>query len=199
MWEIPVGLHVLVAALALAGLAGALGGITAEAAEQDETPLVDKTLVVWVAPADLSQRGGTALTIDNLDGSFDGIVFGEISPKRWMAGSNFYLRTQREQGTYPEETADANTLVQMAIVYRGKEITILRNGEPYAQYTMPDQPQAFGPNTAVMFGKRHLDARDTAHFAGSIEDARIYNRPLDAAALASLEPDAASGPEPWAW
>ncbi|HQM48634.1 MAG TPA: GH32 C-terminal domain-containing protein [Candidatus Hydrogenedentes bacterium] len=199
MWEIPVGLHVLVAALALAGLAGALGGDAAEAAEQDETPLVDKTLVVWVAPADLSQRGGTALTIDNLDGSFDGIIFGEISPKRWMAGSNFYLRTQREQGTYPEETADANTLVQMAIVYRGKEITILRNGEPYAQYTMPDQPQAFGPNTAVMFGKRHLDARDTAHFAGSIEDARIYNRPLDAAALASLEPDVASGPEPWAW
>ena len=38
----------------------------------------DKTLVAWVSPADLTQRGGSALTLDNGDGNFDGIVFGEL-------------------------------------------------------------------------------------------------------------------------
>jgi hypothetical protein len=36
----------------------------------------DKTLVVWTAPANLQQRGGSALTIDDLNSHFDGIVFG---------------------------------------------------------------------------------------------------------------------------
>ena len=32
------------------------------------TDIKDKTLVVWMAPADLPQRDGIALTVDNLDG-----------------------------------------------------------------------------------------------------------------------------------
>ncbi|HOH31321.1 MAG TPA: hypothetical protein PLC40_16705, partial [Candidatus Hydrogenedentes bacterium] len=55
----------------------------------DTTPLIqDKTLVAWVTPANLTQRGGSVLTIEKSGGVFDAIVFGEIAPGKWMAGSN---------------------------------------------------------------------------------------------------------------
>ena len=44
--------------------------------------LVDKTLVVWVAPAEQQKRGGSALTIDDGRDRFDGIVFGELAPRK---------------------------------------------------------------------------------------------------------------------
>ena len=69
--------------------------------------LVDNTLVAWVAPATLDQGGGSALTIDNGDGAFDGIVFGELEPKRWMPGSNGFSRTEKKQAQWPAETASA--------------------------------------------------------------------------------------------
>ena len=69
-------------------------------------PLRDKTLVVWAAPANLEQRGGSALTIDAGQGLFDGIVFGEQTPRRWMPGSEGWRRTQPDQAEWPAETAD---------------------------------------------------------------------------------------------
>src|SRR5436190_11248498 len=54
--------------------------------------LQDKTLVAWVSPSNLIQRGGSALTIDDGQSHFDGIIFGEIEPKKWMPGSDFYNR-----------------------------------------------------------------------------------------------------------
>ena len=47
-------------------------------AQTPQPPLADKTLVVWVAPANLTQRGGSALTIDDGRDNFDAIVFGEL-------------------------------------------------------------------------------------------------------------------------
>ncbi|MCX6833033.1 MAG: hypothetical protein NT028_13060, partial [candidate division Zixibacteria bacterium] len=91
-------------------------------ADADKT---DKTLVAWIAPADLTQRGGSALTIQSGD-QFDGIVFGELQQGKWMAGSDFYKRTERIQDKYAPETADSKTMVQMAIVYKGDEILIYR-------------------------------------------------------------------------
>jgi len=118
--------------------------------------LGDKTLVVWVSPTTLEQGGGSALTVDNGDGAFDGIVFGELEPKRWMPGSNGFARTEKSQAQWPAETASAEEFVQLAIVYRGREIAVFRNGQPYAQYTMAQAPQVFGPQAIVMFGRRHL-------------------------------------------
>ncbi len=164
-------------------------------------PLGDKTLVVWASPATLDQRCGSALTIDNGDGAFDGIVFGEIEPKRWMPGSNGFVRTERNQAPWPAETVGKDEFVQMAIVYRGREMAVYRNGKPYAHYTMAEAPQSFGPQAIVMFGRRHMDAGDPERsFTGRIQDARIYDRPLDEATIASLQPGQVS-PElkPWAW
>jgi len=57
--------------------------------------LRDKTLVAWVSPANLTQRGGTVLTVDDGQSHFDGIIFGEIESKKWMAGSDFFNRSVR--------------------------------------------------------------------------------------------------------
>ena len=164
-----------------------------------EAPLKDKTLVVWAAPANLTQRGGSALTIDDGREIFDAVVFGEIAPAKWMAGSDFYRRTLRDQAVIPIETADAGTFVQMAIVYAGKQITVYRNGQLYSQHTMAEEPQEFGPTSRVYIGKRHRKQSDPSRFAGAIDDARIYAQALSAEQIAALKPNVASAVKPWAW
>ena len=84
-----------------------------------------------------------------------------------------------------------------------KDVTIYRDGEKYAQYTMKSAPQVFGPESIVMIGKRHIDTGDNRCFAGTIDDARVYDIALDAATIAALRPsqaaDQLTGPKPWAW
>ena len=161
----------------------------------------DKTLVVWVAPANLTQKGGSTLTLDDGQSHFDGVVFGELTPGKWMPGSDGFSRTSKEQAGWPEETADSGTFVQMAIVYRGHEVKVFRNGQDYASYTMSNPPQTFGPQAVVLFGQRHLDVGAGNHpFAGRFKDARIYDHALDREAIAGLQPGQTSGElKPWAW
>ncbi len=172
---------------------------TAAGAPPDE-PLLDKTLVVWASPANLTQQGGTALTVDaNGPDRFDGIVFGEIAPKVWMPGSNTYTRTEENQADWPKETAGPDQFVQLAVVYRGREVAVYHNGQPYAKYTMAGEPCAFGPGSIVMFGPRHMHGRKDC-FVGRIRDARIYAQPLDEATVAAMQPGKPiEGVEPWAW
>lgn len=189
-----------VAAVAWVGAAvGAPAG--AKPDESRATGLQDKTLVAWVAPADLAQRGGSVLTIEDAEAHFDGIIFGEIAAAKWMPGSDGFRRTLKEQGTWAEEAADDRTFVQMAIVYRGREVAIYRDGRDYARYSMSNPPQAFGAAAVVLFGRRHLEAGDPDHsFAGRIKDARIYDKALDRETIAALEPGKAGGDsKPWAW
>ena len=180
-----------------------LAGLPGSAVRADDRSLSkpvtinDKTLVVWAAPANLTQHGGSVLTLDDQMGQFDGIIFGEIAPARWMAGSDFYRRTHREQDAWPAETSGPNTLVQVALVYRGHEIVAYRNGQEYSRHTI-DAPQSFGPDKAVLIGPRHLaDMRDC--FAGKVDDARIYDFALSAEQIAALKPNEASEPKPVAW
>jgi len=159
----------------------------------------NKTLVAWVTVADLHQRGGSVLTLEKPGGDFDAIVFGELAPAKWMAGSGQFARTNREQQTWPKETADPRTLVQLAIVYRGKQITIYRNGDEYCSYTAKEQA-SFGQGSHVLMGLRHLQAAPANRFfTGSIEDARIYGVALSAEQIASLKPNRPSTPKPLAW
>jgi beta-fructofuranosidase len=160
------------------------------------SPLTDKTLVAWVAPANLTQKGGSALTIDDCQTHFDGIVFAELAPAIWMAGSDFHKRTERKQDARAAETAGPTTFVQMAIVYRGKEVTVYRDGKEYSRHTIKE-PQAFGPESVVMIGPRHMGNHD--FFAGAVDDARIYDRALSAEQIAALKPNAPSEAKPWAW
>jgi beta-fructofuranosidase len=163
--------------------------------------LRDKTLVAWVAPSNLDQRGGSTLTIDDGQSHFDGIVFGELSPGKWMAGSDNFKRTWQDQANWKAERTSPDSFVQIAISYASKDVKMYRNGEAYASYTMPNPPQDFPAESIVLFGRRHLDVTEPrSSFAGRIQDARIYDRALDQATIKSLvagRPGAE--PKPWAW
>ncbi len=164
-----------------------------------EPAITDKTLVAWVTPANLTQRGGSVLTIEKSRGVFDAIVLGELATARWMPGSNGFARTKKKQGDFPAETADDKTIVQIAIVYRGKQITIYRNGKMYAGYTAKGS-ERFGSDSFVVIGMRHLDAgKNSRFFTGTIDDARIYNSALDEKIIAALKPNEPSEPKPLAW
>ncbi|MFM8359292.1 MAG: LamG-like jellyroll fold domain-containing protein, partial [Verrucomicrobiota bacterium] len=158
----------------------------------------DKTLVVWATPAHLTQRGGSVLTLDDRQSHFDGIVFGEIAPGRWMAGSDFHRRTRPDQEAVPAETAGPGTLVQLAITYRGREVSVFRNGVLVSRHEIPEA-QAFSRDSAVVIGLRHLESGDGACFAGAIDDARIYGSALTPEQLAVLRPNQPSEPRPVAW
>ena len=164
--------------------------------------LRDKTLVSWVSLAHRDQRGGTAVTIEETQkmvDEFDGIVFGEAAPGRWFAGSSFGKRSPRNPETYATETASPEQTVSMAVVYAGNEVVMYRNGEVYASYTVPEQIAYDTASSLVVFGLRHRAAPDRACLAGSIDDARIYDRPLVADEIKRLKPNVPSAVRPMAW
>ena len=89
----------------------------------------DKTLVSWVELKDLGVEGGSILTIQSGE-KFDGIVLGTIESGKWVAGSEDKKRSTFELDNVKAETeASIGKLIQMAIVYKGNEIIIYRNGE----------------------------------------------------------------------
>ncbi len=181
----------------LIAMAAMTCSLAAHGAEKKD--IKDKTLIVWAAPNSLTQKGGSALTIEKPGGVFDAIVFGELAPAKWMAGSNNHSRTKRGQDNYQGETADTNTLVQIAIVYKGKQISIYRDGKKYANYKAKNS-EKYGDDSIVLMGLRHVGAASgDRFFIGSIDDARLYDIALNAEQIASLKPNKASSPEPRAW
>ncbi|HNQ90874.1 MAG TPA: GH32 C-terminal domain-containing protein [Verrucomicrobiota bacterium] len=162
--------------------------------------LRDKTLVAWVSPANLIQKGGSVLTLEKPGGVFDAMVFGELAPATWMAGSDGFRRTKQEQRDFPKETGPQAAPVQVAMVYSGRQITLYREGQQAATYTAGNAAERFGSDAWVLLGLRHLDAApENRFFAGSIDDARVYGVALDAAQIAALKPNQASEPSPLAW
>ncbi len=162
--------------------------------------LKDKTLVAWVAPADLDQHGAGVLTVEGKGATFDSLVLGECAARRWMVGSENLHRTQRGQQQNAPETAKPGEWVQIAAVYEGKTVTLYRNGARYAHYEVAE-PMRFAAGSQVIVGLRHLDRRDEpkAHFRGAIADARIYGRALSGEQVAALRPHEAAGPKPLVW
>ena len=101
--------------------------------------------------------------------------------------------------TAAPESADATTFVQVAIVYQGKQVTIYRDGQQYAQYPLTNA-ERFGEDSFVLMGLRHTDAApENRYFVGVIDDARIYGQPLSGEQLAMLKPNQPSDVKPLAW
>lgn len=147
--------------------------------------LAEKTLEVWVNLEDLNQRGGGAITVqDNKGVVFDSIVFGERQPKRWMAGSNGFVRTQSLNGS--EETS-ANNPVHVAIVYRTDgTITGYRNGKPYGRAYRTGLQKYAANQVQVAFGIRHgTSVGNGRMLKGKITGARLYNRALSGQEVAT--------------
>ncbi len=145
-----------------------------------------KSLEVWLSLGDLRQTGGGAIGIQTLDGgTFDSIVFGELEPARWMAGSNNFARTQSFEGP-PEREADQKT-IQITVVYATDgTITGYRNGQLYGEPYLGSTPVRFSAGKSqVVFGLRHGSAGGNRMLAGVIDRARLYDRALTADEVAA--------------
>ncbi len=164
--------------------------------------LSNRTLMVWVTLSNLTQRGGSALTLEDPTGAdrFDGIVYGEQVANRWINGSDNARRWNTPAGTTASPVETSLGRVSIAIVYgdpgsSDNNIKIYRNGALYADYT-PAYPRTNYPAGVadVLIGVRHSDrAGDTgtaggsdAFLAGSIDEARIYDTALTASEIAGI-------------
>ncbi|MDA1049483.1 MAG: DUF1553 domain-containing protein [Planctomycetota bacterium] len=148
--------------------------------------ITEKTLEAWVLVPNLDQAGGGAISLQQTSGNvFDAIVFGEREPRRWMAGSNGFVRTQSFSGH--EENEAASKPVHVAIVYdKDGTITGYRNGQVYGKPYQSNGPAMFkAGESQVIFGLRHSPPGGNRFLTGTIDRARLYDRALSPAEVAA--------------
>lgn len=153
-------------------------GTWAQASGYEGAEIKEKSLVAWVRLDDLDVRAGSVLTLDltNRD-QFDGIIYAEREPRKWMPGSTGFHRTENPEPGFQE--VSTGELVMMAITYTnvgGKlKIKIYRNGQLIGDYTKGNIA-VYGSNAEVLFGTRHTNGQNPVSFLDAhIEEARIYN------------------------
>nr|MBC7612603.1 hypothetical protein [Pseudopedobacter sp.] len=143
----------------------------------------NKTLISYLSLDDLNLRAGSALTIDKINSdAFDGIIYAEGQPNRWMNGSSNALRYQALNPGFAE--SKANQLIQVALTYEMQPnnqvlIKFYRNGIAYGSYTS-NNFQTWSANDAEMiFGARHFfNNTQIGSLDAKIEKAMIFNRAL---------------------
>ena len=143
----------------------------------------EKTLVTWLYLDDLNVTKGATLAVNKSSAdTFDAIVYAERQPKRWMAGSSFFRRTQDANPGFEEK--ETGKLIQLAVSYQddggNAEIVIYRNGDVIGGYTMGPIVSWKAGDVEALFGPRALIG-GTAYgwVVARVEDARIYNAVLD--------------------
>lgn len=152
-----------------------------------------KSLEAWVSLSDLSQGGGSAISLETQNGgAFDAIVFGERQPRRWTAGSEGFVRTRDLNA--PEESVPPSGWVHMVATYSTNgEVALYRNGVLYAApYTPGGSPKLFpAGESRVLLGMRHTGG-GKPFLTGSILHAALYDRALQSNEVAALHSQA-----PW--
>jgi len=146
----------------------------------------EKTMEAWVSLPNLVQRGGGVMSIEDA-AAFDGIVFGLSEPAKWIADSEWRMRTKNLAG--PIENAQPWAVIHLAVVYDLEGgITVYRQGTRYCERYIPRRGrlslQTFAAGEShILFGERHTRAPD--FLAGAIEEARLYDRGLTADEVAA--------------
>ncbi len=154
--------------------------------------LTAKTLEAWVQLDNLTQRGGGVITVQGKDGVlFDSIVFAEKQPGHWVAGSNYFERSEPFNGL--AETEAANRVVHLAVVYEADgTVRGYRDGEPYGHSYRKAPGAIFEAETSqILLGCRHGTPSGNRGLAARIHRARLYDRALapdEIAQTARLEP-----------
>ncbi|MEI6342315.1 MAG: DUF1553 domain-containing protein [Verrucomicrobiota bacterium] len=145
--------------------------------------LAEFTLEAWVALDDLDQRGGGVVSLESASGAeFDSIVFGELEPGHWMAGSEGFRRT-RSLGAGAETSVGG--WVHVALTRGpGGRTTLYRQGVPWGEgYVTTGAPAPrYGPDSRILVGRRHTGGGQ-AFLRGAVDEARVYGRALDAATV----------------
>lgn len=139
--------------------------------------LVAKTFEAWVTLSNLGQRGGGVIGVDVPEGRFfDSIVFGELKPGHWLPGSDFFNRTQDPEG--PAEMSGPDTPVHVAISWAADgRVTVFRDGVRHGTSYLKAPARSFEAGASrFLFGQRLSDIDPP--FAGTIDEARAYDRAL---------------------
>jgi hypothetical protein len=140
--------------------------------------VAERTLEAWVSPSDLAQRGGGVIALENVNGhGFDALVFAEKESRKWLAGSEYFKRTQQTEG--PPEDAVAGVPVHVAVSYsKDGTVSVYRNGKRYGEpYRKGELREYATADVRVLVGLRHAGAGN-GFFAGRIDEARLYTRAL---------------------
>jgi hypothetical protein len=154
----------------------------------------EKTLSVWVRLSDLQQSGGAAISLEKSNGQvFDGIVFGERQPRKWMAGSEGFQRTRDLQA--PEESEALSGWVHLAAVYSAdRKVALYRNGRPYGEaYEAPALTTFLAGDARVVIGRRH-EGGGKPWLTGAIRQAALFDRALSALEIETVFQEAGGGP-----
>jgi len=141
--------------------------------------LTAKTLEAWVQLDDLKQQGGGVITVQHKDGGlFDSLVFAEKTPAHWVAGSNFFERSELFEG--PAEAEATTRPVHVAVVYQADgTIRGYRDGQPYGRTYRKAPGATFEPDQSqVLLGCRHAKPSGNHGLRARIYRARLYDRAL---------------------
>lgn len=142
--------------------------------------IADKTLVVWTRLADPAvSTKGSALTLlveQNSGGAFDGIVYGELKERCWMAGSENWRRTLNPQTFGEVETSTGDVMVGISYSAQFGNVFLQRNSEQYGLYVAQNPQITFPATSSVIIGPRHFGNPDT--YNGWITEARIYRHSI---------------------
>jgi hypothetical protein len=150
-----------------------------------------KTLEAWVQLDDLTQQGGGVLTVQGMDAVlFDSVVFGEKQPGHWVAGSNFFARSELLKA--PAESTAQQSAIHIAAVWeKDGHVSMFRNGKPYGQRYRKAEGAVFeAAKSQILVGCRHGKPAGNHGLRGRILRARVYDRalkPEELAKTASLE------------
>ncbi len=143
--------------------------------------LQSKTLEAWARIENSAQGGGSILTVQARGaGQFDAIVYGERQPRKWVAGSEGFIRTRDLDA--PTEPETPRPLIHMVICYDPDgTIRIYRDGELYGTPTQPEKsPRLYqAEESEILIGLRHTGAGN-GYFSGQIDEVRVYDRALSA-------------------
>ena len=180
------------------------GALVVDGKSHVETAVVpvevkEKTLEAWVQVDTLDQGGGGAITLESTGGGvFDSIVYAEREKRRWMAGSNGFVRTESFNG--PEDDDAAKRIVHFAIVYQTDGTIIgYRDGQPYGSSIRKTGLQTYVANESrILFGLRHSPGGGNRFLTARIHKASLYDRalsPSEVAASAGTDSDYVSDKE----
>jgi len=143
-----------------------------------------KTLEVWCVVPNVDQRGGGVMGVQGPGGLFDTIVIGERKPRHWISGSNGFQRTEDFPESTPED--EPNKLLHLVMVYTEDATTTLyRNGTPYGKPFSKGLATFPKDQSSILFGLRHLPPGGNRFLSVRIDKARLYDRALTAAEVAS--------------
>ncbi|MHC4843173.1 MAG: LamG-like jellyroll fold domain-containing protein [Planctomycetota bacterium] len=157
--------------------------------QANPTASTDKTLVSWATVKGSRPRGVSILTLQDGE-QFDGIIINEEG--NWIAGSDEMKRTEST-----EAAVSSGQMEQIAVVYKGSEISLYRDGKLITKYPAKNVDLLSSDNNFVVFGRIHYGG--DSFITTEIEDARIYSQALSAEELNSLKPNQPSEIQPYAW